>query len=89
MVRVVHSDDDWGDDADDVSDADLAAADDDSADDAFVCPACHGPVHEETVKCPHCGDWITPVERSASRRGTVILIIVVLMVILALAWVLH
>lgn len=89
MVRVAHPDEEWDDDADEVADADLDAANDDSAHDAFVCPSCQAPVHEETVKCPRCGDWITPVERLASRNRTFMLVVIVLMVVLVLAWVLH
>ena len=28
----------------------------------MMCPSCRGTVTEDTQKCPHCGDWITPVE---------------------------
>ncbi len=35
--------------------------DDDSGDDLLVCPSCRAAVHEDTQRCPQCGDWITPV----------------------------
>ncbi len=39
--------DDWGDDPNDTSEE-------------LACPGCGASVYEETQKCPHCGDWITP-----------------------------
>ncbi|HVP10447.1 MAG TPA: hypothetical protein VMV94_04570 [Phycisphaerae bacterium] len=33
----------------------------------MICPSCRGIVTEDTQKCPHCGDWITP--EHASRHG--------------------
>ena len=35
---------------------------DDGDDDDFLeCPSCHAAVHEDTQKCPYCGDWIVAV----------------------------
>ena len=41
----------------------------DENDDSEVlpCPSCGQPVHEDTPKCPHCGDWITPLRASAAK----------------------
>jgi uncharacterized paraquat-inducible protein A len=42
----------------DIEDADFG--DDDADADLMTCPNCRAEVHEDTQKCPHCGDWITP-----------------------------
>jgi len=68
-------DDPLDDDLDDEEEADQGA---------FVCPGCCGPVHEETQKCPHCGDWITPVERKRGGKRWVLLLAVGLMILLML-----
>ncbi len=36
--------------------------DDDDSLPEMTCPNCRGTVTEDTQKCPHCGDWITPVD---------------------------
>ena len=33
------------------------------------CPSCGAEVHEETQRCPHCGDWIMPLAASARNRS--------------------
>ena len=33
----------------------------------LLCPSCGQLVHEDTPKCPYCGDWITPLAASAAR----------------------
>jgi uncharacterized paraquat-inducible protein A len=47
---------------DDSFDDDLFDDDgEDAGGDLLICPHCRAEVHEDTQKCPHCGDWITPV----------------------------
>jgi len=45
----------------------------------MTCPSCRASVTEDTQKCPHCGDWITPVEGSTKGKRFVFVIAVVLM----------
>jgi predicted nucleic acid-binding Zn ribbon protein len=50
----------------------------------MVCPSCGGRVVEDTQQCPHCGDWITPLD--GERRGPKrwIFVIAVLLMLLAM-----
>lgn len=41
---------------------------DDTDDEVLPCPACGLDVHEETEKCPYCGEWIMPLAAAAGRR---------------------
>lgn len=43
----------------------------DSDADLLTCPTCRGKVHEETQQCPHCGDWIMPVDESGAIKRVV------------------
>ncbi len=50
------------------------------------CPTCHAAVHEDTQKCPNCGDWIVAVypPRRAKRIfvvGATLLLIAALLFI--------
>lgn len=47
--------------------------DDDSSTDTLLCPSCRGDVHEDTQKCPHCGDWITPIHAESRWKRTAFL----------------
>ena len=50
--------DDWDDDPE-VFDPDLEADDDDDdPDDVLPCPHCGADVHEDSPRCPSCGDYI-------------------------------
>jgi RNA polymerase subunit RPABC4/transcription elongation factor Spt4 len=74
-----------------------AAHDDDSADDMarfgsdepaeMICPSCRGVVTEDTTKCPHCSDWITPIDpaQTGSRRWIYVLAIII-MLLIVLRW---
>jgi len=52
------ADEEWVDDEDSDSDDDVL----------LQCPSCGGGVHEDTQQCPHCRDWITPVDRSDKAK---------------------
>jgi len=53
------TDEDWNDAPEDS--VDEFDDEEDSDNDLLLCPNCRESVHEDTQKCPHCGDWITPV----------------------------
>ena len=61
----------WVDDDEDASDDDLLS-----------CPACRRSVHEDTQQCPHCGDWITPVDLSSRAKRWIWIAVVILMIML-------
>ena len=52
-------------------------------DDVLACPACNEPVHEDTQQCPHCGDWITPVD-PAHRSKRLLAAVVIFLLVIAL-----
>lgn len=49
-------------------------------DDLLVCPQCRNDVHEDTQKCPHCGDWITPVYPQHKGKRLLLLLIIAALV---------
>jgi len=59
----------------------VADSDEADADDGLICPHCRGDVHEDSQKCPHCGDWITPVDPAERGKRWVWLAAAVLVVI--------
>ena len=60
-------------------------ADDDDDLPEMFCPACRGAVTEDTQQCPHCGDWIVPVNRPSGRlKRWMFVLAVVLMILLSL-----
>jgi endogenous inhibitor of DNA gyrase (YacG/DUF329 family) len=65
---------DEGDELDDI-DADLRS-DAPREVDLLMCPACGKSVHEDTAKCPYCGDWITPVAPRGPIRNFIFLAVV-------------
>jgi hypothetical protein len=78
----------FDDDADDDSPRkeDVDDEEDESLGDA-ICPSCREVVTEDTQKCPHCGDWITP-EHPASHgwRRWFFVVVVLVMLWAVLRW---
>lgn len=60
----------WDDDIhDEACEDEVVDEEDDSEAEMLACPVCRKPVHEDAQQCPHCGDWIIPVDpRESSRR---------------------
>ena len=51
----------------------------------MMCPSCRATVSEDTQKCPHCGDWITPVDpNGAGIRRWMFIIAAIIMLLIAL-----
>jgi len=72
----------WDDDADEEWVEDEA---EDSDGDLLSCPSCRQSVHEDTQQCPHCGDWITPIDLSARvKRWIWVAVVILLMVSMGL-----
>ena len=65
----------------DYADEEWVNDEDDSGDDLLACPACRQPVHEDTQQCPHCGDWITPVDTRGLWRRAAWVVAVVLVIL--------
>jgi len=72
----------WDEDIDDDGGELDEWVDDDNPEDVLLhCPSCKQTVHEDTQQCPHCGDWITPVDLSDCPRQRIWLIAVILLII--------
>ncbi len=67
---------------DDYADEEWVDDEDASQDDLLSCPSCRQLVHEDTQQCPHCGDWITPVDRT-SPWPRIVWVVAVALVILS------
>jgi predicted nucleic acid-binding Zn ribbon protein len=52
----------------------------------MFCPKCRASVTEDTQKCPHCGDWITPVERSSTGPRRIVYVAIVLFMVAMILW---
>jgi len=50
----------------------------------MICPHCHGQITEDTQKCPHCGDWITPVDPATRGRSRWLFVLAVLLMLYAM-----
>lgn len=70
-----HEPDEINDDFD--SDDDILVAD-------MACPECRRPVTIDTQKCPHCGDWITPVYPATEKRRRWLFLLAVALMLLAM-----
>ena len=55
-------------------------------DECLECPSCGSEIHEDTQKCPYCGDWIVPHQAAAEQRHW-IWILAALMAILGIVWI--
>lgn len=68
----------WDDEADEESVEDEA---EDSDADLLSCPSCRQAVHEDTQQCPHCGEWITPVDLSGRAQRWIWVAVVLLLIL--------
>lgn len=51
------------------------------------CPSCRAVVTEDTSKCPHCDDWITPVDSAAAGpKRWIYVLAIVIMLLISLLW---
>jgi predicted nucleic acid-binding Zn ribbon protein len=86
---MIRERDDFEEDDDDASDDPLPQdMDDDDVESALPmmsCPHCRGAVVEDTQQCPHCGEWITAVERRGGR-GWLYIFAILLMLGIVLMW---
>ena len=64
------ADEEWVEDEAEASDAGLLS-----------CPSCRREVHEDTQQCPHCGDWITPIDPSGLTKRWIWAAVVILLIL--------
>lgn len=50
----------------------------------MICPSCGAAVIEDAQKCPHCGDWITPVHPGGRGMKRWLLLAAVALMLLAM-----
>ncbi len=65
----------------DWEDEDWIEDDGGDCDDVLACPTCERLVHEDTQQCPHCGDWITPIDPSHRTKKLLVSVVVVLLIL--------
>ena len=80
MVNVDEFSEEWVDEGDEDW---VDEEDGGGEDDLLACPSCSEEVHEDTQQCPHCGDWITPVDPKSEVKR-VIWIVAALLVVLSM-----
>lgn len=68
----------WQDD--DSPDEEWVEDDGDEEGEILSCPSCGGSVHEDAQQCPHCGDWITPVDTRGAWKHWIWIAAVILLV---------
>lgn len=75
------STDDWDDRDDEGVDDDDVGDDLTSDGDLLACPSCRRAVHEDTQRCPHCGDWIVPVEAGGHGKRLLLIVTAILLIL--------
>ena len=84
-----HLDDD---DRDDPQEIDLDDEDDDADhadEDTVECMRCGGAVYWSVVRCPHCGEWLTPggsIAAARSRRWAWPILVAILIAVILVVW---
>jgi predicted nucleic acid-binding Zn ribbon protein len=54
---------------------------DSDEDDLLQCPSCGHAVHEDSQQCPHCREWITPVDRSDTAKRWIWFVAAILLIL--------
>jgi hypothetical protein len=75
MPRGIEDEDEWNED--DPGDEDATVA----------CPYCRQPIHEESERCPHCGNYISEEDVPPSRKPWWIVIGVLVCLFLIYLWI--
>ncbi len=74
MVRRDVADDDWNDDPDD--------------DCTMPCPYCGQSIHEESVRCPHCENYLSEEDLPHNSKPLWLIFAVIVCLLAILTWVL-
>ena len=82
MPRWSGSDDDW-EGEDDPSDDE----DDEDEEDTRKCPCCRRDIHEESVRCPHCDEYVSSEEATQERKPWWVVIGVIVCLYIVYRWV--
>jgi hypothetical protein len=91
MPRDVTADDgepDWDDDEEYIPEEDEEYVPDDPDDEATIpCPYCREPIHDESERCPHCGDYLSEEDAPPSRKPWWIVLGAILCLFAVYLWV--
>jgi uncharacterized protein (DUF983 family) len=74
-------DEDWEPDAEDEQ-----AADDGGT---VACPYCRREIHEDSPRCPHCGNYISAEDAPPNRKPAWIVVTAVVCVVFVVLWILN
>ena len=77
----------FDDDLDDEADPDIVF-DHTEGDPTVPCPYCREPYHEESSRCPHCGQYISAEDAPPARKPLWIVVGLILAGFVALRWIL-
>ena len=56
-------------------------------DDLEKCPQCSQWIYEDSVSCPHCGNYLTDADGTASPKPWTFVATVILCLLLVLSWI--
>jgi hypothetical protein len=89
MPRPVPREGDWDDDEPDWSgaDDDFTDASGDAGEATVACPYCRRPVHEDSPRCPYCGQYISREDAPPARKPWWIVIGVLLALYVVFRWI--
>ena len=83
-MRAAHDDDDeWDDDWDSDSDD----TDEDGDEPTVPCPACRREMLEESIRCPHCGHYVSTEDQPPEPKPLWVIATAVVCLLMALAWI--
>jgi predicted nucleic acid-binding Zn ribbon protein len=69
-------DDDWDDDAGEDSEVDTTQP----------CPYCRRDIHEDAVRCPYCGNYLSREDEPGGRRSKWFYFVLLLCLAIAVGW---
>jgi hypothetical protein len=75
-------DEDWEPDAED-------GPDETDGGDTVACPYCNLEIHEDSQRCPHCGNYISEENAPPRRKPTWIVVTAVVCVVFVVLWILN
>jgi uncharacterized paraquat-inducible protein A len=83
MNAHAHDDDDdeWEDD----SDSDTYGEDDDEP--TVPCPACRREMLEDSIRCPHCGHYVSTEDQPPESKPLWVIATAVVCLLMALVWI--
>jgi predicted nucleic acid-binding Zn ribbon protein len=58
---------------------------DEEGDETDPCPACGKPIYEDSIRCPHCGEYVH-LEHAPSPQATWFWIALLLALVIVLLW---